>query len=57
MKTIIKITAAAVAVYVIATLGTAALSPRGSSASTAGDETAAAETVQFLNHLSEITAH
>jgi hypothetical protein len=57
MKTIIKVTAAAAAVYVIAALGTAALSPRGSSASTAGDETAAAETVQFLNHLSEITTH
>jgi hypothetical protein len=57
MKIILQSIIAVAAVYVLVTFGTAAFSPRGSSASTSGDQMAAQQTVQFLNHLDEIAAH
>jgi len=57
MKIILQSVIAVAAVYVLATFGTAVLSPRGSSASITKDQMAAQQTVQFLNHLDEIAAH
>jgi hypothetical protein len=57
MKTILQSIIAAAAVYVLVTVGISALSPRGSSASTPGDQIAAQHTAQFLNNLDEIASH
>jgi hypothetical protein len=57
MKIILQSIIAVAAVYVLVTFGTAALSARGSSASTPGDQMAAEQTVQLLNHLDEIAVH
>ena len=57
MKTIIQSTIAVAAVYLLATFGIIALSPRGSSTSTLADQTAAKQTVQLLDNLNEIAAH
>ena len=56
MKILLKSVIGAAAVYVLATFGVAALSPRGSSASVA-EQMAAQRTAQFLNSLNEIAAH
>jgi hypothetical protein len=57
MKTIIQSAFAIAAIYVLATFGAAALSPRGSSASPLEQQMAAQHTAQFLNNLDEIVAH
>jgi hypothetical protein len=56
MKTILQSVIAAAGVYVLARFVTAALSPRGSSASIA-EQMAAQHTTQFLNNLDEIASH
>jgi len=57
MKTLLQSVIAAAGVYVLARFVTAALSPRGSSASIAAEQMAAQRTTQFLNNLDEIASH
>jgi hypothetical protein len=57
MKTIVQSVIAAAAVYVLATFGISALSPRGSSSGAPEEQMAAQHTTQFLNHLDEIASH
>lgn len=57
MKIIFQSTIVVAAVYLLATFGIIALSPRGGGASTLADQTAAKQTVQFLDNLNEIATH
>jgi hypothetical protein len=57
MKILLQSVIAATAVYVLATFGITAFSPRGSSAKIAAEQMAAQRTTQFLNNLDENTSH
>jgi hypothetical protein len=57
MKIILQSAFAVAAIYVLATFGAAALSPRGNAVNAPGQQMAAQHTAQFLNHLDEIANH
>jgi hypothetical protein len=57
MKIILQSVIAAAAVCVLAIFGAAALSPRGSSADSSGEQMAAQHMTQFLNNLDAIATH
>jgi hypothetical protein len=57
MKIILQSAFAVAAIYVLATFGAAALSPRGNAVNAPGQQMAAQHTAQFLNHLDEIVNH
>ncbi len=57
MKIILQSAFAVAAIYVLATFGAAALSPRGSAANVLEQQMTAQHMTQFLNNLDEIATH